>query len=139
MKLRLSSFLFVLLACASQASFASWKCEPNGVLKEIREGNTLEIPSAYCWSEDSIVSLNCQSKKKCKALESVKIPNAVLLENHGPLGSPGFRLCILADGTPEFVEFKSNDSWKATSICRFTDDHSFISIGFWEKHLVGAN
>jgi hypothetical protein len=94
--------------------------------------------ASYCWSDAlDLLSYGCASgPKACRAARVFRISQTTYLRMDSTRGNPDFHLCLMADGTPKFVEFRASGKWVPTSVCSFPSDGSFASMGYWRSTSV---
>jgi hypothetical protein len=113
-------------------------CLKSGQLRFIDQGLQSTKVADFCFSEDRsyFLSSSCQRNQDCLALSTdlseIKKPALA-----GKVGSPGFKLCRRAGGTPELLEFYDGKKWWSMDRCLFTEDSSYVDTGIllrrWSK------
>jgi hypothetical protein len=134
-KLRLTIAIFLSCASAGADSPSHWQCDKKGSIRYEYMGQTKIEKSSYCWSDNSLVSYACANHRAtCKVFKPFPISEAI--NRPSAYGNPDFHLCLLANGTPKFIDYKTPQGWTSTSICSFDEDDSFASILYWKSSSV---
>lgn len=124
-------FLFFTLAAfaASPSVIPSGlRCESRGAIRIREMGKVQAQPASYCFTPDFsyFISESCR-RGRCGAFRAslAGISDKALM---GKVGSPGFKLCRLAGGEAELLEFKEGTHWWEMDRCRFPDG-SYVDTG----------
>ncbi|MBC7540482.1 MAG: hypothetical protein H7281_16780 [Bacteriovorax sp.] len=122
--------IFIFLVLLTQIVFAAEKSGCiDGKIKYLDKIKEIVLQDRYCYDSllRSISSVKkCAENKEC----TINLPGPFLLKHKDvqvKSGSPGFRVCDLLNGIPQFIEYWDGEFWIKSSRCIFNDG-SYMDI-----------
>jgi hypothetical protein len=112
--------LFFSFSFATRSSDETIDCI-DGKIRYIENKKQIVINDRYCF--DSILK-TISSTKKCPKNCLVDSLTPILVKHselHSEVDSPLFKICRLADGAPQAIEYWTKKHWISTSRCLFSD------------------